>query len=361
MVTTQQNTSIKDNLENSPKRAPSLYLKAARCENVGHPPIWLMRQAGRYLPEYLQVRSRYSFLDVCNIPEVATEVTLQPIRRFGFDASILFSDILIPLVPMGARLSFDEGVGPRISNRLRTREDVAQLRVIEPRQDLANVLEAVRMIRAELPPSTALIGFAGAPFTLASYWVEGGRPDPFVNLKTMMYRAPDVFREMMSRLAETVANTLIAMVEAGADAVQVFDTWGGILPRHEFRAYNLPFLKTIFTKLQFLDVPMTYFVKDGGHLTADLPETMATVFGLDWRTSLAGAGKVLGDRFALQGNLDPTALFGDEASVRRETRRVLDDAGDRAGHIFNLGHGILPTTPIESVEFMIDEVRNVRK
>ncbi len=345
---------------NDHRRANSLYLKAARGEKRDHAPVWLMRQAGRYLPEYREVRARHSFLDLCNIPEVATEVTLQPIRRFGFDASIIFSDILIPLVPMGAKLSFDEGHGPRISNALRSAKDIEAMRSIEPKDDLKNVLAAVRMIRAELPESTALIGFAGAPFTLASYWVEGSKPDPFINLKSMMYREPGLFQVMLEKLGETVAKTLAAMVEAGADAVQVFDTWGGILPRHEFRAYNLPVLKTIFTKLQSLRVPMTYFVKEGGHLLQEVGETGADVAGIDWRVSIAEARKVLGPDIAVQGNLDPTALFGNEKTIRNETRRVLEDAGPAGGHIFNLGHGILPNTPIESVEYLIDEIRCIK-
>ncbi len=316
-----------------------------------------MRQAGRYLPEYREVRSRYSFLEVCNIPEIAAEVTLQPIRRFDFDASILFSDILIPLVPMGADLSFDEGSGPRIANRIRTADDIKSMRPIEPEKDIKNVLTAIKIIRRELPEKTALIGFTGAPFTLASYWVEGGRPDPFVNLKTMMYREPDLFRSMLEKFGNTIVLTLTAMVEAGADAIQVFDTWGGVLARHEFRAHNLPVLKTIFTNLQSLGVPMTYFVKDGGHLLNEVKETGATVAGLDWRMNIADARSVLGSNIAVQGNLDPTALFGNEMNIRRETRRVLEDAGSQGGHIFNLGHGILPNTPIESVEYLIDEIR----
>lgn len=316
-----------------------------------------MRQAGRYLPEYRNVRARYSFLDVCNIPEVATEVTLQPIRRFGFDAAILFSDILIPLAPMGAKLSFDEGVGPRIANVIRTRKDVEALRVVEPQRDLKNILEAVGMIRRELPVNTALIAFAGAPFTLASYWVEGERPDPFRNLKEMMYRSPDLFRTLMMKLADTVASTLIAMVNAGADAIQMFDTWGGILPRREFTEFNNPVVQTIFNRLKSLNVPMTYFVKDGGHLLQDIRETGATVAGIDWKTDLSQARAVLGNGIALQGNLDPTALFGTEETIRRETRRILEDAGSVGGHIFNLGHGILPETPVESVEFLMDEIK----
>jgi len=294
---------------------------------------------------------------MCNVPELAAEVTLQPIRRFGFDAAILFSDILVPLVPMGADLTFNEGAGPRISNVLRTSVDVAGMKVIDPDHDLTNVLKAIRIIRRELSSETALIGFAGAPFTLASYWVEGGKPDPFRNLKTMMYQDPTTFHQMMNKLSDTVADSLSAMVRSGANAVQVFDTWGGILPAHEFRAYNLPYLKKIFTKLQSLGVPLTYFVKDGGHLLQDVREVGATVVGIDWRTSLSVAHLQLGNEIALQGNLDPTMLFAPEQMIRSEARRIMSEATDLGGFIFNLGHGILPQTPISSVECLIDEIK----
>ena len=261
---------------------------------------------------------------------------------------------------MGAKLSFEEGSGPHISNQLRTVHDVDAMRSIEPESDLKQVMSAVKMIRKELPETTALIGFAGAPFTLASYWVEGGKPDPFVNLKTMMYREPGTFRSMLAKLGETVSRTLTAIVKAGADAIQVFDTWGGVLAKHEFREYNLPVLKGIFAQLRPLGVPMTYFVKDGGHLLSEVKETGADVIGIDWRTSFGDARKVFGKKVSVQGNLDPTVLFGDEKTIRRETRRVLEEAKGQAGHIFNLGHGILPKTPIQSVEFLIDEIRCAR-
>jgi uroporphyrinogen decarboxylase len=339
----------------------SLYLKAARGETLKTPPVWLMRQAGRYLPEYLAVRARHSFLDVCYIPELACEVTLQPIRRFHFDASILFSDILVPLVPMGADLSFGKGHGPQIANPLRTAADVEKLKTFEPREKLRMVLDAIRMIRAELPADVALIGFCGAPFTLSAYFVEGGKPDPFANLKAMQYSDPQTFSRLLDKLGDMVADYMTAMVEAGADALQLFDTWAGILPAFEFHQVNLPVLKKIFSRLQPLKVPLTYFVHGGSHLLRETRETGCTVAGLDWRVSLTEARLVLGEKMVLQGNLDPTMLLGNELTIRREVQRVVHQGTMDGPFIFNLGHGILPMTPIASVEIMLDELRREQK
>jgi uroporphyrinogen decarboxylase len=335
----------------------SSYLRAARGENLKTPPVWMMRQAGRYLPEYLELRAKHEFLEVCNTPELACEATLQPIRRFHFDAAILFSDILVPLVPMGIDLSFGKGHGPQIANPLRTKSDVDKLLDIEPRASLSHVLNAIRMIRAELPTDVALIGFAGAPFTLSAYMIEGGKPDPFANLKKMMYADRATFDALLNKLASMVSTYLAAMIEAGADAVQLFDTWSGILPEREFRVVNLPVLQKIFSSLKPLNVPMTYFVHGGAHLVGAMKDTGCSVASLDWRVSIPEARKMLGSNIALQGNLDPTVLLADENTIRRETRRVVEE-GRGGGHIFNLGHGILPITPISAVEIMLNELRN---
>jgi uroporphyrinogen decarboxylase len=334
----------------------SSYLRAARGERLAVPPVWLMRQAGRYLPEYQNVRAHHGFLEVCNTPELACEVTLQPVRRFRFDAAILFSDILVPLVPMGMELSFGQGHGPEIANPIRSSDDVAKLREIEPRESLSHVLESIRMIRTALPKDVALIGFAGAPFTLSAYMVEGGKPDPFANLKTMMYADRPVFEALLEKLATMVAAYLAAMVEAGADAIQLFDTWAGILPDREFRAVNLPVLQRIFSELQSLNVPMTYFVHGGAHLVGAMKDTGCTVMSLDWRVSIPRARREIGEQIALQGNLDPTVLLADEATIRAEVHRVAAEGRAGGGYIFNLGHGILPMTPISSVEIMLDEL-----
>jgi uroporphyrinogen decarboxylase len=334
------------------------YLLAARGETMAIPPVWMMRQAGRYLPEFRDVRKLHGFLDVCRTPELACEVTVQPIRRFGFDAAILFSDILVPLVPMGLKLWFAEGKGPQILNPIRTRADVNALQIVDPREQLADVLQAIRLIRAELPPEVALIGFAGAPFTLAAYSIEGGKPEPFADLKRMMYSDPEAFRRLLEKLAHMISEYMRAMVEAGADAIQLFDTWAGILTDGDFRRVNLPILQTIFQSLKPLDVPLTYFALGSTHLTAAIRETGCNVAGLDWRTSIPEARSILGRDITIQGNLDPTVLLGSESHIRSEVRRILSEAHGTGGHIFNLGHGILPMTPIASVEIMLDEIRS---
>jgi uroporphyrinogen decarboxylase len=318
----------------------------------------MMRQAGRYLPEFREVRKNHSFLDVCRSPELACEVTVQPIRRFAFDAAILFSDILVPLVPMGIKLWFGNGQGPQILNPVRADADIEDLKKIEPRERLSYVLDAIRLIRAELPPEVALIGFTGGPFTLAAYIVEGGKPEPFANLKQLMYGKPDAFRRLLDKLSEMVADYLDAMVEAGADAIQVFDTWAGVLSEREFRRVNLPPLQKIFSQVSVKNIPMTYYALGSMHLTSAIRETGCTVAGLDWRTLIPGARAIFGRPIALQGNLDPTMLFGSESLIRSEVRRILEDARGDSGYIFNLGHGILPATPLASVEVMLDEIRN---
>lgn len=333
------------------------YLRAVRGATPETPPVWLMRQAGRYLPEYNAVRAKHDFLTVCNTPELACEVTLQPIRRFRFDAAILFSDILVPLVPMGAQLSFGKGHGPHIANPVRNRQAVRALRTIDPRAELAPVLDAVRMIRTELPPDVALIGFAGAPFTLAAYLIEGGKPQPFANLKAMQYTESALFGELLDKLADLVAVYMQAMIAAGADAIQLFDTWAGILPEHEFRSINLPVLKRITAALRPARVPVTYFAHDNAHLVSVCGETGADVIGLDWRAAIPAARRRLGNDLALQGNLDPTVLLGAEPVIRAEARRIVDEGRAAQRHIFNLGHGILPMTPVPAVEILLDEIR----
>ncbi|UCC81120.1 MAG: uroporphyrinogen decarboxylase [Candidatus Zixiibacteriota bacterium] len=338
----------------------SKYIKACRGDNMKVPPVWLMRQAGRYLPEYRAVRQKHEFLEICNNPELACEVTLQPIRRFGFDAAILFSDILIPLVPMGANLTFGNGEGPRINPPFRSLAEIEKLRSVDPREDLGFVLESIRMIRRELPAEVALIGFCGAPFTLATYMVEGGKPNPFANIKALMYKDPRAFALLGDKLKNMVRIYLREMVDSGADAIQLFDTWAGTLHSSDFKTNVLPFVKEIFGDLRDLNVPMTYFVHNGSHLLRDIKETGCNVVSLDWRCSLSNARKIFGKEMALQGNLDPTVLLGDEKTIRKKVRGILDEAVGNGGFIFNLGHGILPMTPISSVEIMLDEIRGAK-
>ncbi len=333
------------------------YIKACRGENMKVPPVWLMRQAGRYLPEYRDVRKNNEFLKICNTPELACEVTIQPIRRFGFDASILFSDILIPLVPMGANLSFGAGEGPKIDPPIRTIKDIESLKQIDPQESLGFVLETIRMVRAELPKEVALIGFTGAPFTLATYLIEGGKPNPFANIKSLMYKEPQAFNMLLNKLKDMITVYLREMVSSGANAIQVFDTWAGILNQNDFKSVVLPVVRQIFDDLKDLDVPMTYFAHNGSHLLEDVKESGCSVASLDWRCSLKKAKGIFGADIALQGNLDPTILLGNENTVRSNVRRVIGEAAGTGGFVFNLGHGILPMTPISSVEIMLDEIR----
>ncbi|MBK6765617.1 MAG: uroporphyrinogen decarboxylase [bacterium] len=334
------------------------FLRAARGEHMRIPPVWLMRQAGRYLPEYLAVRADHDFISVCRTPDLACEVTMQPIRRFDFDAAILFSDILIPAIPLGCGLRFDSGHGPVIERPVRSRNEVDSLREFDPREELDDVLAAVKLIRRELPDDKALIGFAGAPFTLACYLIEGGKPDPFRNVKRMMYSDPEAFTKLLNKLADFTADYMLAMIDAGADAIQLFDTWGGILTVAEFRALNLPVLQRIVAALNHSVAPTTYFVLNGMHL-ASVAEIGADVYGLDWRMPIQSAKARFGTQASLQGNLDPVLLLTDETTIRRAARQIINDA-EGAGFIFNLGHGILPDTPISSVDILLDEIRSSR-
>lgn len=349
----------------APDRARNLtvdsgkYLRAARGETLSVPPVWLMRQAGRYLPEYRAVRVQHDFITVCRTPELACEVTLQPIRRFQFDAAILFSDILIPAIPLGAGLQFDSGHGPVIPHPVRTGEQVQSLRDFDPQDELADVLEAVTLLRRELPSETALIGFCGAPYTVATYLIEGGKPDPFKFTKQMMYGDRAAFTLLLDKLANMTIRYLRAQVQAGADAIQLFDTWAGNLTDDEFRTVNLPVLRRIFTELSDLGVPMTYFALNSMHLVSAC-EAGASVYGLDWRMTFDQARARFGTEVALQGNLDPILLLTDETTIRNRTREIRAQAGPR-GHIFNLGHGILPSTPIHNVEVLLDEIRGGRQ
>ncbi len=313
-----------------------------------------MRQAGRYMPEYRALRERHSLLELCRTPELAVEVTLQPIQAFGFDAAILFSDLLIPLDPLGLPFDFQSGEGPVVENPLRSRADVEALRRFEPRDELAMVLEAIRLLRREL--GVPLIGFAGAPFTLATYAIEGGSSKNLARTKELMYGDPDTWHRLAGLLAEVVADYLRAQVEAGAQAVQLFDSWIGALDEADYREFALPHVRRIFDGLEDLDVPQIHFGTATGHLLAVQREAGGTVIGVDWRTPLDEGWESAGDDIAVQGNLDPTLLFAPRERLLARVDDVLRRAGGRPGHIFNLGHGILPGTPVESVRAVVEHV-----
>jgi uroporphyrinogen decarboxylase len=330
------------------------FLRACRLESVDATPIWLLRQAGRYLPEYRALRARHSLLDLCLTPELAIEVTLQPVRAFDLDAAILFSDLLVPLAPLGVPFHFAQGEGPVVDAPLRSRRDIEALRLFEPREELSPVLAAVSVLSNEL--SVPLIGFAGAPFTLASYAVEGGRSRSFSRIKALMYGDPAAWHLLAERLASMAGDLLTAQVESGARAVQVFDTWIGALTGEDFREYALPHLKRLFAQLKPLGVPRIYFGTETTHLIGAIAEVGADVVGLDWRVEIDRAWERLGFDCAVQGNLDPTLLLAPQAIILAGADAILTRAAGRRGHIFNLGHGVLPDTPSENVRALVDHV-----
>jgi uroporphyrinogen decarboxylase len=330
------------------------FLRACRREPVDMTPVWFMRQAGRYMPEYRALREKHSLLELCRTPELAVEVTLQPVTALGVDAAILFSDLLLPLEPLGIPFDFVAGEGPAIQKPVRSLADVDALRRFEPREALGMVLEAIRLLRRTL--KVPLIGFAGAPFTLASYAIEGGHSANFARTKGMMYGDPGAWHRLAGLLADVVLDYLRAQVEAGAQALQVFDSWVGALDEADYRELVLPHVKRIFDGLLDLDVPLIHFGTGTGHLLAAQREAGGTVLGVDWRTPLDEGWLRVGPGVAVQGNLDPTLLFAPRERLLSRADHVLRRAGGRPGHVFNLGHGILPGTPVENVKAVVDHV-----
>ena len=309
-----------------------------------------MRQAGRYMAEYRALRERYSLLDLCRTPDLATEVTLQPIRRIEVDAAIVFSDLLLPLEPMGVRFDFIKGEGPTIENPLRSEGDLNRIRRFEPREALAPVLAAIRQIKGELAGRVPLIGFAGAPFTLASYAIEGGHSNNFAHTKALMYGSPASWHRLCDLLAEMSAEYLVAQIEAGVDAVQLFDSWVGALNADDYREFILPHTRKIFDRLSAYPVPTIHFGVGTSAILDQLRDAGGDVIGADWRIPLDEAWRRIGPDRAIQGNLDPTVLLAPLARILAATDDVLTRAEGRPGHIFNLGHGILPMTPLEHVQ-----------
>jgi uroporphyrinogen decarboxylase len=309
-----------------------------------------MRQAGRYMSEYRALRERHSLLELCRTPDLATEVTLQPVRRIEVDAAILFSDLLLPLEPMGIAFDFVHGEGPAIAEPLRSESDLGRVRRFEPRDALGYVLTAIRQIKSALGGRVPLIGFAGAPFTLASYAIEGGHSSSFAHTKSLMYGAPAAWHRFCATLADLVGDYLRAQIEAGVDAVQVFDSWVGALNARDYREFILPHTRRIFEQIAPTGVPAIHFGVGTGSILSELRDAGGDVIGADWRTPLDDAWERIGFDRAIQGNLDPTVLLGPLDRIMAAADDVLERAGGRPGHIFNLGHGILPTTPVEHVQ-----------
>ncbi|MEU0085276.1 uroporphyrinogen decarboxylase [Streptomyces sp. NPDC006274] len=332
----------------------SAFLKACRREPVPHTPVWFMRQAGRSLPEYLKVREGIPMLESCMRPELVTEITLQPVRRHKVDAAIFFSDIVVPLKAIGIDLDIKPGVGPVVAEPVRTRADLERLRDLTP-DDVAYVTEAIGMLTGELG-STPLIGFAGAPFTLASYLVEGGPSRNHENTKALMYGDPQLWADLLDRLAEITSAFLKVQIEAGASAVQLFDSWVGALAPADYRRSVMPASSKVFESVAPYGVPRIHFGVGTGELLGLMGEAGADVVGVDWRVPLDEAVRRVGPGKALQGNLDPAVLFSTPEAVRAKTREVLDAAAGLEGHIFNLGHGVLPTTAPDALTRLVADV-----
>ena len=331
------------------------FMKACRMEATPYTPIWIMRQAGRYLPEYREIRAKVSFLELCHRPDLAAEVTVTAAERLGVDAAIIFADILLVVEPMGVGLEFTKGDGPVIHRPVRTSADVDRLRSVDAQESLSFVFEAVRLARAALAPAIPLIGFAGAPFTLASYLIEGGGSRQYQHTKTLMYRDPGAWHALMERLSEAVSGYLSGQIAAGAQAVQLFDSWVGCLSPDDYREFVLPHTRRTIANLT-PGVPVIHFGTGTASLLTLMRDAGGHVIGLDWRVDLGEAWARLGPRVAVQGNLDPVVLFAEPDEIRRQADRILERAARRPGHIFNLGHGVLPHTPVEHLRALISHV-----
>jgi uroporphyrinogen decarboxylase len=332
------------------------FLKACRGEKTNYRPVWIMRQAGRYLPEYRKVREKVDFLSLCKTPELAAEVTLQPVDILKVDAAILFSDILIPVEAMGMKLEFSESKGPILYNPVRDESSLLRLRNLNPEEDVPFVADAIKLLLQQL--KVPLIGFSGAPFTLATYMIEGGSTKNFINSKRMMYQNPALFHKLMDKLTEAVIVYLHAQIDAGVAAVQIFDSWVGSLSPVDFNVYALPYVQKIVASIE-KKLPVIYFAFNGSAMLALVKQSGADVIGLDWRVEAADAVRTLGTGCSIQGNMDPCILFGPRDIIRERVAHVLRSGEKARGHIFNLGHGILPETPVDSAIAMVEAVHEL--
>lgn len=333
------------------------FLQACRREAGAHTPVWLMRQAGRYMPEYRAIRERHSMLEVIQTPEIAAKVTLQPIDKFGFDAAIIFSDILPPLIGMGLDLQFVKGSGPRITNPLRCNLAIDRLATPPAKEIMGGTLEAIKLVSAELTPRRIpLIGFAGAPFTLACYAIEGEGSKLYEKAKQVMYREPAAWKRLMDKLVVVIADYLIEQVRCGASALQVFDSWAGVLSATDYQRFVFPYQRRLFEKVQTTGVPVINFSTGTSPYLRLVAQTGGDVIGVDWRLPIDQAWDAIGSDLAIQGNLDPVTLFAPWRELKQHIDAILLGVAGRQGHIFNLGHGILPETPMENVQRLVDYV-----
>lgn len=339
------------------------FLKACRGEEVPYTPVWIMRQAGRYLKQYQKIRKKVDFLTLCKTPELAAEVTIQPVDALGVDAAILFSDILIPVEAMGMNVKFLEKKGPVLSPTARDEASIERLSIPRPETDISFVMETIKILRKELSTRVPLIGFSGAPFTTATYMIEGGSSKNFLQTKKMIFQKRDLFALLMDKVSTTVTEYLKAQIRAGAQAVQLFDTWAGIFSPVDYRDYIFPYVSRVIDELRnwqksenMEQVPVIYFVGESAGLIEEIRKCNADVIGIDWRINIEDAIRRLGDGFSVQGNFDPCALFLPKEDIQRRVENIMNSASFARGHIFNLGHGVLPETPVESVVSMVDMV-----
>jgi len=332
------------------------FLKACRLEAADCTPVWFMRQAGRYMKKYREIREKHSLIDMFKNPEIAAEVTLQPVKAFSVDAAIIFADILLPLEGMGIGFEFTQEKGPVIHNPVRSAADVESLRVADPEADLGFVLKSLQYVRSELGGDLPLIGFAGAPFTLASYAIEGGASSNYLLTKGLMHSDPQSWNRLMEKFCQTILAFLKAQISAGAQAVQIFDSWAGCLSPSDYRDHVLPHNRRIFSSLSGGGTPSVHFGTGTAGLLTLMSEAGGDVIGVDWRLSLKDAWQRIGSRAGIQGNLDPVALMASRSVLKQKAAEILDDAGGRPGHIFNLGHGVLPSTPEDSVKALSEFV-----
>lgn len=337
-----------------------LFLRAARLEPTERTPIWMMRQAGRYLAEYRAIRAKHSFLEMCYTPELAVEVTLQPVELVGVDAAILFSDILVVFPGMGLDLEFQSGVGPIINNPVTCRDDVRRLRVADPVEDTGFVMETIRILRRELADKVPLIGFAGAPFTLASYAIEGRGTRDYERTKALMWGDPAAWDELMTKFADTVIAYLCAQIDAGAQAVQLFDSWVGYVAPWDYERFILPYSKKVLSAVKAHGeraveggVPVIHFANGATSMLELVQQAGGDIIGVDWRLDMRKAVEQIDRRFGIQGNIDPVALFAPDDEIERQVVRILEAVGTRPGHIFNLGHGIHKTTDPEKARTLV--------
>ncbi|MBU0674091.1 MAG: uroporphyrinogen decarboxylase [Proteobacteria bacterium] len=338
------------------------FLKACKGEKTEYTPIWIMRQAGRYLPEYHTVRSKGTFLELCKSPDRAAEVTLQPVDILGVDAAILFSDILVPLEKMGAPLEFQEKRGPVFPNPIRDQAAVNALGIPDPEEDLGYVMETIRILRKELADKVPLIGFSGAPFTLATYLIEGGSSKNYLTTKRMMYEAPELYSQLLDKITECTIVYLKGQAAAGAQALQIFDSWVGVLAPCDYREFARPYVERIIKALkEVTDIPLIYFANNGATLLDQTRECGADVLGFDWRIELDEAVRRVGPNISIQGNMDPLALFLPEDKLEARVRRVLEQAKGARGHIFNLGHGIVPEASPAKAKLLVDLVHRISR